>query len=371
MVRGGPVFGASAYRPGAHTAPLLNAGLARQVRDALDGTAAVVLQGSVTGPHAARDALAWACVGPGGDDPGPDRRTPACMARLRRGHPEQVRPCLLCNQACRVRDPRNPLVSCVGDPRSGHETEDPPEEGHDPRSRDVLVVGGRQAGLEAARVLAGRGHRVRLAGAGPGAPAGRCAPRPAPRGRERLALLADSLEDANRRRLGVRDRHRDRGGPGRRGRGPGGRYRGAARDRIPAQRRVLTRLDPLPVLDPLTLLAQGLAAVPDGPVVVDDPVGGPAGVTMAGWLAAGGRTVTLVTPDPVAGSQLSLAGNLAGADTGRAGRGDTGAAVAARHQQARTGRCWKTPGPGSGARSAAPRSWTAVTGWPRPRCTTP
>ena len=35
------------------------------------------------------------------------------------------RPCVLCNQACRVRDARNPLVSCIGEPRSGHETTDP------------------------------------------------------------------------------------------------------------------------------------------------------------------------------------------------------------------------------------------------------
>ncbi len=37
-------------------------------------------------------------------------------------------------------------------------------------------------------------------------------------------------------------------------------------------------------------------------------------VAMAEWLAAAGRTVTLVTPDPVAGSQLSLAGDMAGAN---------------------------------------------------------
>ena len=148
VVRGGP-YSASAYRPGGHTAPLFNADLARQVRDALDGAAAVVLQGSVAGPHAARDALeAGVC-----DLVEMTRAQIAdagLVAKLRRGHPEQVRPCLLCNQACQVRDPRNPLVSCVGDPRSGHETEDPPEEGRDPRPRDVLVVGGGPAGLEAA-----------------------------------------------------------------------------------------------------------------------------------------------------------------------------------------------------------------------------
>ena len=70
--------------------------------------------------------------------------------------------------------------------------------------------------------------------------------------------------------------------------------------------------DPLTTLDPLTVLTDGLACVPGSPVVVHDPVGGPAGVAMAEWLAAGGRTVTLVTPDQVAGTQLSRTGDLAG-----------------------------------------------------------
>jgi 2,4-dienoyl-CoA reductase (NADPH2) len=70
----------------------------------------------------------------------------------------------------------------------------------------------------------------------------------------------------------------------------------------------------VPVLDPLTVLAGGLACVPDGPLVVHDSVGGPAGVAMAEWLAAGGRAVTLVTPDQVAGTQLTRTGDLADAN---------------------------------------------------------
>ena len=49
-------------------------------------------------------------------------------------------------------------------------------------------------------------------------------------------------------------------------------------------------------------------------MVVDDPVGGPIGIGVAEWLAATGRPVTLVSPDPVAGTLLSRTGDLADAN---------------------------------------------------------
>ena len=46
---------------------------------------------------------------------------PDLVARLRAGQPDRIRPCLLCNQACMVRDNRNPGITCVTEPGSGHE----------------------------------------------------------------------------------------------------------------------------------------------------------------------------------------------------------------------------------------------------------
>jgi 2,4-dienoyl-CoA reductase (NADPH2) len=69
------------------------------------------------------------------------------------------------------------------------------------------------------------------------------------------------------------------------------------------------------VVDGLGVLAGGLPRLPDGPVVVHDPVGGPVGVGVAEWLAAQGRQVAIVTPDPIAGTQLATTGDLADANT--------------------------------------------------------
>jgi 2,4-dienoyl-CoA reductase (NADPH2) len=70
-----------------------------------------------------------------------------------------------------------------------------------------------------------------------------------------------------------------------------------------------------PVVDALTVLTDGSGSLGDGPVVVHDPVGGPIGIGIAEWLAASGLRVSIVTQDQIAGTLLSLSGDLADANT--------------------------------------------------------
>ncbi len=53
----------------------------------------------------------------GRDDPGPARRPGPRGQGAQRSADGRVRPCILCNQTCQVRDGRNPIISCVVDPR--------------------------------------------------------------------------------------------------------------------------------------------------------------------------------------------------------------------------------------------------------------
>jgi hypothetical protein len=68
------------------------------------------------------------------------------------------------------------------------------------------------------------------------------------------------------------------------------------------------------VLAPLQALADP-SRLPAGPVAVLDPVGDAVAVSLAEWLAVDhGRQVTLVCPDPVAGTLLARTGDLADAN---------------------------------------------------------
>jgi hypothetical protein len=267
-----------------------------------------VLQGSVVDPLTAEAAFTAApAVCDSVEMTRAQIADPDLVAHLRAGTLERIRPCTRCNQTCQVRDARNPIVTCIGEPTSGREAEDPDWYAPDPNPVAVHVLGGGIAGLEAARVARLRGHHVvvheraaHLGGlaavAGPNAPIVRwaehecerlgvelhtgCAtpgatcdgiPRHAPH--ERVVVI-----QATGSRTGFRDH-----------------------DVAPAA----------PVVD-VAEYRSGAATLPaGGTVVVLDPIGGPIGVAMAEEL--GGRAV-LVTQDQIAGNELSRTGDLAPAN---------------------------------------------------------
>lgn len=264
-----------ATRPDWHTPPGFNRALCAGLR----GDVPVVLQGSVADIAMAQDAL-----DAGDCDVVEMTRAliadPALVAHVRAGQPERIRPTLLSNRWTAVRDVRNPLVTDDAEPRSGHETVDPEVCGRDPVARDVLVVGGGPGGMEAARVLGLRGHRVRLV--------------------ERSDRLGGALWTWPNPRAALLV---------------------AWWERELARAGVLVSLGvaaDVPDLDGAVVLATGgrdappafasdvpvwpasAGARPGGPVVVHDPVGDGTGCDIA--LAVG--AATLVTPDPVAGKQL-------------------------------------------------------------------
>jgi mycofactocin system FadH/OYE family oxidoreductase 1 len=306
VVRGGP-YSTASYRPDAHTPAGFNVDLCTAMRAAGGGRVPVVLQGSVVDPRMAAAAL-------DGGVCDLVEMTRALIAdaelvgRVRAGAIESVRPCILCNQACRVRDNRNPIVSCVMDPASGHETEEPYEAGAPVGGRPVLVVGAGPAGLECARILASAGRQVRVADQS--SRAGGMLPRVAHGpGRETLGVAANWLVSAAvgagaelvlSTLVSASDvaRYRD----------DGWEVVLATGSRMVTDRYGATVVDAVSCLENPT-------ALPEGPVVVIDTVGDQVAVNLAEWLAvAFGRDVTLVSPDPVAGTQLARTGDLADAN---------------------------------------------------------
>jgi mycofactocin system FadH/OYE family oxidoreductase 1 len=317
VVQGGP-FTASAYRPDAHAPAGHTIELCRQVSVALDGALPVVLQGGVVDPDMAQSAL---------DDGVADlvEMTRALIAdadlvaKVRAGTAVTVRPCVRCNQTCRVRDNRNPVVTCIGDPRSGHETVDVDVEGttsHEAQGHRVLVVGAGPAGLECARVLAARGASVRAVDAADRA--GGMLPVVAA-GRQTFGDLSDWLvSECNR--LGVSVVLGSRLSPDdiRAALSTGQSVVLATGSRPSTPRyKIQDGANVVTATDLLHAASRGTLSDVVGPgsrVLVDDPVGGPVGVAVVELLARHGHQVSIVTQDQIVGTGLSLSGDLADAN---------------------------------------------------------
>jgi mycofactocin system FadH/OYE family oxidoreductase 1 len=330
----GSIFSAALTRPDGHVEPGFNIELARLVRQALRDAkfeTAVVAQGSIVDVTQADEAIRS-----GAADAVEMTRALLADADLvdhaRAGQYARIRPCLLCNQTCKVRDNRNPIITCVVDPTTGYESIDQPivdrstagrirsdqsssdqhsdiEPASDATSRvDVLrIAGGGVAALEAARVLALAGRSVsvherrpQFGGAVRSAALGS--------GRHRLGAIADWLE-AECRRLGVQLVADSTVEPDGSIAGTVGRVDLVATGGVPG---------PIPftvhhgaIVHDAALVLHDPAVLPDGPIAVWDPIGGPIAVSVAETLAGMGRSVTLITPDLLVGEKLSLSGDLA------------------------------------------------------------
>ncbi len=308
----GSIYSISATRPDGHTEPGFNLELVEQIRNAVrtvhGDRVQVIAQGSIVDIGQAE----WAAGD--GDRSDAVEMTRALIAdaelvaKATAGVIDQIRPCILCNQTCQVRDNRNPPIGCVVDPRSGHETTevDPPAG----PPKHVVVIGGGIAGMAAAAAAAERGHDVvlferteALGGSARIASHGF--------GRRRFEAIVGWLQE-ELRRLGVTvklgsDIIAD------------GLPEDLDVDAVVVATGSTDGERSYSVTRAATVISarQALAGdvLIDGPVLVWDPIGGPIGVSIAERLAHEGHVVSLATQDNIVGNELSRSGDLAPANS--------------------------------------------------------
>ena len=311
VVTRGSIYSVEKTRPDFHEPSGANIEVCRAVRAAIAEShdVQVVLQGSIVDVGQAEWALG------GYDDAAlcdavemtrAQIADPDLGMKLAAGQVDRIRPCTRCNQTCQVRDARNPIVTCIGEPTSGRETEDPDWYVPTPHPHDVVIVGAGPAGLEAGRVAALRGHRVRIIEreSDVGGLARVSGPNEAlvdwwRREHDRLGTeisLGTTGWDADAHAVVIQAT----------GSAPGLRTYEVA--------------DDANVVD-IADVRRGAVELPgDGAIVLFDPIGGPIAVALAEEL---GARAILITQDNIAGNELARTGDLAPANSRLAQRGAT------------------------------------------------